>query len=290
MSILLWSTVNDCPAATTPLFTVDTIALLHPKAPVKYLEVSLFPRTPDPKQVLFVSKYSPSFDSTNLPPTQSQVHLITHRALIFVTELCPPSQPCISETANAPLSLPPAPKPSSPAAASSKQRHPPPPQPRRNLPTTTPPTTTQHPPLIRQPLARRPLRLRIRLPIRPLIQLPLPRPLPHPHLHPPSPFRPHISSPPPHPPPQGPHQPPPPPPHKMALQHLPHHLPHRRHAPLPLERVQHLRPGIHARHPTPGAGPCQPEEAAEAARAADSSGVAAAEGEEEGGAEEGLRD
>lgn len=66
------------PAETTPLFTLRTIALLPPKAPVKYLEVSLFPRTPDPKQILFVTTYSQSFDSTNLPRANPiPVHPIT---------------------------------------------------------------------------------------------------------------------------------------------------------------------------------------------------------------------
>lgn len=73
----------------------------------------------------------------------------------------------------------------------------------------------------------------------------------------------------------------------MALQNLQHPLPHRRHAPLPLERVQHPRLGIHANQPPPGVGPGKFKEAAEAAGVADSPGLAAAQGKEEAGAAEG---
>lgn len=74
----------------------------------------------------------------------------------------------------------------------------------------------------------------------------------------------------------------------MALPNLQHPLPHRRDAPLPLERVQHPRVGVVADQPPAGAGPTGPEEAAEAAGVADSTGLAAEEGKEGEGAAEGL--
>lgn len=225
LSILLWSTVNDSRRRQRLLFTLRTIALLPPKAPVKYLEVSLFPRTPDPKtdsvrhniqpKLRFHQftarepnpKFIPSLNTlghesptttmylrngkcTSEPPTRRQTKLTRRRLLQEMTPQSspPPTQPPNDSTPN--NNSTPTSDPTTPSSSTRSPPSSPPPSPPPSPPSSPPPSP---PPSPTSPPSSPP-------------SSPLPPPLPPPHL------RPHISSPHPHHPPPGPHQHPPSPP------------------------------------------------------------------------------